>query len=110
MSEMETLYATLRDIREQLQKHERLLNRLEVEIVGGLAAGCPSADSRQSALVRKALFEAIEVLDDSRKAFKSPRLEALRKKLVRVLAEIDRDCGRSSAVCLRKESGDESKE
>jgi len=37
--------------------------------------------------MRETLLEVIEVLEDSRKAFKSPRLEALRKKLIRILAE-----------------------
>jgi len=33
------------------------------------------------------LLEAIEVLENSRNTFKSKELEALRKKLIRVLAE-----------------------
>ena len=37
--------------------------------------------------LKKAIREAIEVLEESRKAFKSKRLEALRKKLTKVLIE-----------------------
>lgn len=37
--------------------------------------------------LKKALKEAIEVLEESRKAFKSKQLEALRKKLTRVLID-----------------------
>ena len=37
--------------------------------------------------LEKAVKEAIEIIEDSRKAFKSKRLEALRKKLTHVLIE-----------------------
>lgn len=40
-------------------------------------------------LMRDAIKEAIDVLEESRKAFKSKRLEALRKKLTQVLIEAD---------------------
>ena len=36
---------------------------------------------------KEAITEAIEVLEETRKAFKSKRLEALRKKLTQVLIE-----------------------
>ena len=39
--------------------------------------------------MREALKEAIDVLEESRKAFKSKRLEALRKKLTHVLIVVD---------------------
>ena len=38
-------------------------------------------------LMRDAIKEAIDVLEESRKAFKSKRLEALRKKLTQVLID-----------------------
>lgn len=37
--------------------------------------------------LKEAIKEAIEVLEESRKSFKSKRLEALRKKLTQVLVE-----------------------
>lgn len=37
--------------------------------------------------LEKAIQEAIEIIEDSRKAFKSKRLETLRKKLTHVLIE-----------------------
>lgn len=39
--------------------------------------------------MKEALLDAIQVLEESRKAFKSKRLEALRKKLIQVLSETD---------------------
>jgi hypothetical protein len=40
-------------------------------------------------LMKEAIKEAIDVLEESRKAFKSKRLEALRKKLTQVLIDAD---------------------
>ncbi|MEJ2659830.1 MAG: hypothetical protein P8Z73_03760 [Desulfobacteraceae bacterium] len=40
-------------------------------------------------LMRDAIKEAIDVLEESRKAFKSKRLEVLRKKLTQVLIDLD---------------------
>ena len=45
-------------------------------------------DSRELRL-KTAIREAIEVLDDSRKAFKSRRLEALRRQLTQALIEVE---------------------
>jgi hypothetical protein len=41
----------------------------------------------REACFKQAIEEAINVLEESRKAFKSKRLEVLRKKLTRVLIE-----------------------
>jgi len=46
---------------------------------------CPARP--REAELKKAIKEAIDVLDESRKAFKSKRLEALRKKLTQVLID-----------------------
>lgn len=40
-------------------------------------------------MMKEAIKEAIEVLEESRKAFKSKRLETLRKKLTQVLIDTD---------------------
>ncbi len=54
---------------------------------GPLLDFCPR-ESRELRL-KKAIKEAIEILEESRKAFKSKRLEALRKKLTQVLIDVD---------------------
>lgn len=46
---------------------------------------CPSRG--REACMKAALKEAIEVLEESRKAFKSKQLEALRKRLTQVLID-----------------------
>ena len=86
MNAQEALSNSIRDIEMRLKEHERLLDCLR-EGDEETVAACLSLDCRHSIVMRKTLLEVIEVLDDSRKAFKSPRLEALRKKLIRVLAE-----------------------
>jgi hypothetical protein len=49
----------------------------------------PSPCSPHERRLKEAIREAIEVLEQSRKAFKSKRLEALRKKLTDVLTEFN---------------------
>ena len=86
MNAQEALSNSIRDIEMRLKEHERLLGCLQEKNEEAVAT-CLSLDCRHSIMMRETLVEVIEVLDDSRKAFKSPRLEALRKKLIRVLAE-----------------------
>ncbi len=86
MNAQEALSNSIRNIEMRLKEHERLLERLREGDVGTVAA-CLSLDCRHSIVMRETLLEVIEVLEDSRKAFKSPQLEALRKKLIRILAE-----------------------
>jgi hypothetical protein len=45
------------------------------------------AGRSREARMRESIKEAIDVIEESRKAFKSKRLEALRKKLTQVLIE-----------------------
>jgi hypothetical protein len=48
-----------------------------------------SGDRSREARLKKAIHEAIEVLEESRKAFKSKKLEALRKMLTRELIDVE---------------------
>ena len=48
---------------------------------------CP--ERKREALLKSAIKEAIDVIEESRKAFKSKNLEALRKKLTQVLIDLD---------------------
>ncbi len=45
-------------------------------------------NSHRELQLKEAIKEAIEVLEDTRKAFKSKRLEVLRKNLIKVLTEL----------------------
>jgi hypothetical protein len=48
---------------------------------------CPLVDCPRIVALRSALRETIGVLEESRNAFKSKRLEVMRKKLIEILAE-----------------------
>lgn len=77
------------EIRERAERQRLLCRRL----LGGAAAGgavrsgCFASDCRRVAAMRAAIRETIEVLEQTRSAFKSKRLEVMRRKLIDVLSE-----------------------
>jgi hypothetical protein len=89
--------------REQLKKliersTQDLHHRLDMQqnvllsILGQIKEGCPVdlcilLDCPYRRLLRQVLMETIEVLEETKKAFKSKRLEGLRKRLMYVLME-----------------------
>jgi hypothetical protein len=89
--------------REQLKKliersTEDLHHRVDMQqhvllsILGQIKDGCPVdlcpvVDCPHRRLLRQVLSETIEVLEETKKAFKSKRLESLRKRLMYVLME-----------------------
>ncbi len=78
------------ELHQHIELHWKLLSSMLGKSVDendlkALFDGCPLR-SREAKL-QKAIQETIEVLDESRKAFKSKRLESLRKKLTLVLIE-----------------------
>jgi len=79
------------ELLQQIEMHRRLVasmlgNRVDEGGFQAFSDFCPLR-SREARL-KQAIVEAIEVLEESRKAFKSKRLEALRKKLTAVLIDI----------------------
>lgn len=86
------LNTSVKELQQGLDMHCCLINSiLEGEVdernLRPLLDQCPK---RSKELVMKdAIKEAIDVLEESRKAFKSKRLEALRKKLTQVLIDSD---------------------
>jgi len=89
---LDALNASAEDLANGIDTHRCLL----ASLVGGDAGRCEMKPlfthcplrSREQTL-REAIKEAIDVLEESRKAFKSKRLEALRKKLTDVLIDTD---------------------
>jgi hypothetical protein len=89
--------------REQLKKlierstqdlHQRvdMQQHVLLSILGQLKDGCPVdlcpvVDCPHKRLLRQVLAESIEVLEETKKAFKSKRLEGLRKRLMYALME-----------------------
>ena len=75
-------------LHEQIEMHRRLVDSVMghrvVRTHGERIPHVFRVSSREARL-KEAIMETIEVLEESRKAFKSKRLEALRKKLTVVL-------------------------
>jgi len=82
--------ASLRELQHGIVRHCRLVNAMLDGELGGISMrlltdACPQ-HSREL-MMKDAIREAIDVLEESRKAFKSKQLEVLRKKLTRVLID-----------------------
>ena len=86
MTAYELLIKNFEDIYLMLKDHERLLNCLkeggDTPVLHHFVSVCP-----QKQRLKETLLETIQVLEESRKGFKSKQLETLRKKLIEVLAE-----------------------
>ncbi len=77
----EAIAASAAQLKEKADSHNKLIAE---------AFGIDDSDDTtngSAAQLRQALYETIEVLEETRRAFKSKRLEALRKKLMKVLME-----------------------
>ena len=77
------------ELHEKIDMHRYLMatilkQRVNDGSIKGLSFPSYSSDERR---LKEVLTEAIQVLEESRKAFKSKRLEALRKKLTQVLID-----------------------
>ncbi len=62
-------------------------NRLIAAAFGTQEIDITANDPAGDGQLRQALYETIETLEETKKAFKSKRLEILRKKLTKVLME-----------------------
>jgi len=87
MTAYELLTKHIEDIQVMIKDHGCLLNCLKDGGDTSVLRQCVSACPYKQRL-KETLLETIQVLEESRKAFKSKQLEALRKKLIEVLAEI----------------------
>jgi len=94
LSNRQDLITALGKSAEELHRHIEFHRKLVMSMLGtGVDEGdiqalfhvCPRRN--REARLREAIQETIDVLDESRKAFKSKRLEALRKKLTFLLVE-----------------------
>ncbi len=77
----EALAASAAQLKEKIDSHNKLI---------AAAFGVEDIDDTTKDSVnqlRQALYETIKVLEETRKAFKSRKLEILRKKLMKVLME-----------------------
>ncbi|MBI5583017.1 MAG: hypothetical protein HY892_04275 [Deltaproteobacteria bacterium] len=87
MTAYELLAQHIADLQALLQANRDLLTGARGGAEEPVSDPCLST-CRHQRLLRKTLLETIQELEASRKAFKSKQLEALRKKLTAILAEI----------------------
>jgi len=87
---MQAVSQSVKELEQRIEAHHCLISSILNQNVDErnlkkIMEYCP-VRSRE-ACFKQAIEDAIDVLEESRKAFKSKRLEALRKKLTRVLIE-----------------------
>lgn len=79
------------DLHDRVNMQKYILLKVLGKVKDRTAIGlCPvesAVDEVTRTLFRKVLAETIEVLEETKKAFKSKRLEELRKRLMEVLKE-----------------------
>lgn len=86
------LNTSIKELQQGIDAHCCLIASISEEHVDGrnllpLLDRCPKR--LRELKLEKAVKEAIDVIEESRKAFKSKKLEALRKQLTSVLIEAD---------------------
>lgn len=84
------LRKSAKELRQGIDLHTCLIasileNEVDEQNLKPMLEACPSR-SREFRM-KEAIKEAIDILEESRKAFKSKRLEALRKRLTQVLVD-----------------------
>ena len=80
-----------KDLHNRIDMQRHILTAVIEKKTKGLqiCPDCIFSDCPHKKRLRDVLTEAIGILEDTKKAFKSKRLEMLRKKLIQVLAESD---------------------
>ena len=81
----QALDASLLDLQKALDEHCNLVRYLLQGQVPENASRCTRSGSDRELKLEQAIHETIEVLEDTRKSFKSKQLADLRKKLILVL-------------------------
>jgi len=88
MTEKELMERSLKELAEQVQKHQQLVKTV---IEGrALPQGCVWNDCHHQHMLLNLILETVQVLDETRRSFKSKQLEQLRKRLLAVLNQESR--------------------
>lgn len=82
------IYKSAEELHQKIDMHRYLMATIIDKNVSEKKLNhVPLPDSHREFRLKKAIKETIEILEETREAFKSKRLEALRKKLTGVLIE-----------------------
>lgn len=87
MTVHEALTTGVEEIRAKIEELQGLLQFLEYGTEKTVPY-CNVVACGHDRLLKTILLEVVEALESSRKAFKSKELEMLRKKLIRILADV----------------------
>ncbi len=82
---------SVRELHEMIDSHRFLMASIVARQADGFQTETPvrfCVPQSGEGVLKDAIRDAIDVLEESRKAFKSKRLEALRKKLTDVLIDL----------------------
>lgn len=84
------LNRSVKELQQGIDTHTCLIasilgNRVDARNLKPVLENCPSRTREM--MMKAAIMDAIEVLDESRKSFKSRQLETLRKRLTQVLVD-----------------------
>jgi hypothetical protein len=85
MKRHQALLNNVEGLRQQLHNHWQLLQQDEQSPQGGELGFCPNLQCPHEQVLRDALRDVIEVLEETRQSFKSKRLEQLRKRMIKTL-------------------------
>ncbi|MDY0186966.1 MAG: hypothetical protein RBR16_03480 [Syntrophus sp. (in: bacteria)] len=88
MNHYDLLARNLEEIQAVLKDQESLLDCLRKGGDIPVLSSCVSGSCPLRQKFTETLLDAISVLEDTRKSFRSKQLEALRKKLTKILGEI----------------------
>lgn len=88
---LEIVSRSIRELHAEIDRHHALMANMMTENIetGQLEKQLTVRHSPCVTKLKASIIETIDVLEESRKAFKSKQLENLRKKLMRVLFETD---------------------
>lgn len=97
----ETLRHSIEELEMQLNKHRQVLESVLEN--RSLKSKCIWSDCHHQQMLLSLLVESVQVLDETRKSFKSKQLEQLRKKLLQVLTEVT-DCSHAQKSAAQLEA------
>ncbi len=83
----EIIVRSTEDLHNRIDMQRHILTTIIEKKSSGICPDCIFSDCPYKKKLGEVLTETIEVLEDTKKAFKSKRLEALRKRLMQVLVE-----------------------
>ncbi|MBW2039265.1 MAG: hypothetical protein JRI46_06675 [Deltaproteobacteria bacterium] len=85
---MKIIERSTQDLHDRVDMQQHVLFSILEQIKDGCPVDlCSLVDCPHRKLLRQVLAETIETLEETKKAFKSKRLEGLRKRLMAVLTE-----------------------